>query len=273
MRHWYPAPGKLNLCLHVLGRRADGYHDLQTVFRLVDRADRVGVSPRQDGEVRFSGAFGEDNLCLKAARLLKDETGSALGCDLALEKHLPVGGGMGGGSSDAATVLLVLNRLWGLHLPRKQLMEIGVALGADVPVFLFGKNALGEGIGERLTLLDLPAAWYLVLTPQVSVSTKEIFKNALTHGAKGIKIPPFFPGLGRNDLEPVVTARHPEVAAHLAWLKSRCPQARMTGSGASVFAEFAAESEARALQSELPGTMRGFVARGIEQHPLHDWAN
>jgi 4-diphosphocytidyl-2-C-methyl-D-erythritol kinase len=271
--NWFPAPGKLNLFLHVLGRRADGYHELQTLFRLVDRADRVGVSPRKDGEVRFSGEFGEQNLCIKAARLLKDETRSSLGCDLALEKILPIGGGMGGGSSDAATILFALNRIWNLHLERKKLMQIGLKLGADVPVFLFGKNALGEGIGERLTSIPLPDAWYLVLTPQVSVSTKEIFKNALTHAGKGIKIPPFFPGLGRNDLEPIVTARYPEVAAHLAWLKSRCPQARMTGSGACVFAEFAAEGEARALQSELPDTMHGFVARGIEQHPLHDWAN
>jgi 4-diphosphocytidyl-2-C-methyl-D-erythritol kinase len=271
--NWYPAPGKLNLCLHVLGRRADGYHELQTVFRLVDRADRVGVALRSDAEVRFSGEFGEQNLCVKAARLLQGETQAPQGCDLALEKLLPVGGGMGGGSSDAATVLLVLNRLWGLNLSRKKLQEIGQALGADVPVFLFGKNALGEGIGERLSPLDLPAAWYLVLTPQVSVSTKEIFKNALTHAGKGIKIPPFFPGVGRNDLEPIVTARFPEVAAHLAWLKGRCPQARMTGSGAGVFAEFAVEGEARALQSQLPDTMRGFVARGIEQHPLYDWAS
>jgi 4-diphosphocytidyl-2-C-methyl-D-erythritol kinase len=270
---WYPAPGKLNLFLHVIGRRADGYHELQTVFRLVDRADRVGVALRRDGELRFSGEFGDDNLCLRAARLLKSRSGTSLGCDLALEKNLPVGGGMGGGSSDAATVLLALNRLWELDFSRRELQEIGLALGADVPVFLFGKNALGEGIGERLTALDLPAAWYLVLTPQVSVSTKEIFENALTHAGKGIKIPPFFPGVGRNDLEPIVTARHPEVAAHLAWLKSRCPQARMTGSGASVFAEFAAEGEARALQSQLPDTMRGFVARGIGQHPLHDWAS
>jgi 4-diphosphocytidyl-2-C-methyl-D-erythritol kinase len=156
---------------------------------------------------------------------------------------------------------------------RKELMRLGVKLGADVPVFLFGENALGEGVGERLSPLRLPAAWYLVLTPQVSVSTKEIFKNALTHAGKGIKIPPFFPGAGRNDLEPIVAARYPEVAAHLGWLKSRCPQARMTGSGACVFAEFAAEGEARALQSQLPDSMRGFVARGIEQHPLHDWAN
>lgn len=270
---WYPAPGKLNLFLHVLGRRADGYHELQTLFRLVDCADRVGIRIRQDGELRFSGAFGEQNLCLRAARLLQEETRTSLGCDLALEKILPVGGGMGGGSSDAATVLLTLNRLWQLNLRREMLQKLGLRLGADVPVFLCGKNALGEGIGERLTPIALPAAWYLVLAPQVSVSTREIFEHALTHGGKGIKIPPFFRGVGRNDLEPIVTARHPEVAAHLAWLKGRCPQARMTGSGACVFAEFAAEGEARALQSQLPDTMRGFVARGIEQHPLHDWAN
>jgi 4-diphosphocytidyl-2-C-methyl-D-erythritol kinase len=271
--NWYPAPGKLNLCLHVLARRLDGYHELQTVFRLVERADRVGVAPRTDGEVRFSGEFGDDNLCVKAARLLREETGSSQGCDLALEKILPVGGGMGGGSSDAATVLLVLNRLWRLDLDRKRLQTIGARLGADVPLFVFGESALGEGIGERLTALALPAAWYLVLTPQVSVSTKEIFKNALTHAGKGIKIPPFFPGQGQNDLEPIVIARYPAVAAHLAWLKSRCPRARMTGSGAGVFAEFAAEGEARALQSELPDSMRGFVARGIERHPLYDWAD
>ena len=274
---WYPAPGKLNLFLHVLGRRDKGkhagYHELQTVFRLVDVADRVGISPRDDAEIRFSGALGEDNLCVRAARLLQQESGSKKGCDLALDKILPVGGGMGGGSSDAATVLLVLNRLWGLNLRKEILLRIGEKLGADVPVFVLGRNAIGEGIGERLTPIDLPSAWYLILTPQVSVSTKETFENALTHAGKGIKIPPFFPGVGRNDLEPIVTARHPEVAAHLGWLKSRCPQARMTGSGASVFAEFAAEGEARALQSELPDTMRGFVARGIEQHPLHDWAN
>ena len=273
---WYPAPGKLNLFLHVLGRRETGehagYHELQTLFRLVDCADRVGVSVRDDGEIRFSGLFADDNLCVRAARLLQQETGSGKGCDLALEKNLPVGGGMGGGSSDAATVLLVLNRLWGLNLTKEILRRIGAKLGADVPLFVLGRNALGEGIGERLTPLALPAAWYLVLTPQVSVSTKETFESALTHSGKGIKIPPFFPGVGRNDLEPIVTARYPEVAAHLAWLKSRCPQARMTGSGASVFAEFALEGDARALQSQLPDTMRGFVARGIEQHPLHDWA-
>lgn len=269
---WYPAPGKLNLFLHVLARRPDGYHELQTVFRLIDRADRVGVAVRRDADVRYDGPFPEDNLCARAARLLQEASGCRLGCDLLLEKTLPAGGGLGGGSSDAATVLLVLNRLWGVGLSREALMGLALRLGADVPFFVFGRSALGEGIGEKLSALELPEAWYLVLVPQVSVSTKEIFARALTPQGKRLKIPPFFPGHGRNDLEPVVTARYPEVAAHLAWLKSRCPQARMTGSGAGVFAEVQTEGEARALQSQLPETMRGFVARGIGQHPLYDWA-
>jgi 4-diphosphocytidyl-2-C-methyl-D-erythritol kinase len=222
---WYPAPGKLNLFLHVLGWRADGYHDLQTVFRLIDRADRVGIAPREDGVVRFSGLYGDENLCARAARLLKAESGTRQGADLALEKILPVGGGLGGGSSDAATVLLVLNRLWGLRLPLEALIGIGARLGADVPLFVRGVNALGEGIGERLRPLDLPPAWYLVLEPQVPVSTKEIFSAALTAPSKALKIPPFFPGQGRNDLEAVVAARYPEVAVHLgespSWLRHR----------------------------------------------------
>ena len=271
---WYPAPGKLNLLLHVVGRRDDGYHELQTVFRLIDQADRVGVAPRKDERIVFDGPFGEQNLCVRAANCLKWETRTARGCDLALEKTLPIGGGLGGGSSDAATVLMALNRAWSLRLSRERLMQIALRLGADVPFFIYGRNALGEGIGERLQPLDLPAAWYLVLTPQVSVSTKETFESALTHRSKRLKIPPFFPGQGSNDLEAAVVARYPEVAASLAWLRKHRPQARMTGSGACVFAEFETEAEARALhttalQSDLPGGMQGFVARGLEQHPLH----
>jgi 4-diphosphocytidyl-2-C-methyl-D-erythritol kinase len=269
---YYPAPGKLNLFLHVLGRRPDGYHELQTVFRLVDRADRVGIALRADGEVRFSGVFDDDNLCLRAARALKTRSGAKQGCDLRLEKNLPIGGGMGGGSSDAATVLLVLNRLWELGLPRAELMALGREIGADVPFFLYGRNAIGEGVGEQLTALDLPAAWYLVLVPQVAVSTKEIFSDAsLTRDTKRLKIPPFFPGLGHNDLEPVVSARYPEVAASLGWLKGRVFQARMTGSGSCVFAEFASEAQARAVHAQLPEGTSGFVSRGLERHPLQDW--
>lgn len=268
---WYPAPGKLNLFLHVLGRRADGYHELQTVFRLIDRCDRVGVALRGDGEVRFSGIFQNENLCARAARLLQAETGSKKGCELALEKNLPIGGGLGGGSSDAATVLLVLNRIWGVRRSRNELLSLAAKLGADVPFFVYGRNALGEGIGERLSALDLPPAWYLVLEPQVSVSTQETFNGSLTRHSKRLKIPPFLSGQGANDLEPVIVARYPDVAAQLAWLRQHRPQARMTGSGACVFAEFETEAEARALQSALPGGMRGFVARGLDQHPLCDW--
>ena len=267
-----PAPAKLNLFLHVLSRRADGYHELQTVFRLIDRSDRIRVAPREDGEIFFSGPFGEDNLCLRAARRLKQETDSALGADITLEKTLPVGGGLGGGSSDAATVLLALNRLWKLRLDRARLQALGAKLGADVPFFIFGRSALGEGIGEHLTALELPPAWYLVIAPQVTVSTKEIFAAALTGQSKRLTIPPFFPGRGQNDLERVVTARYPEVAASLAWLRERAAQARMTGSGACVFAEFANETEARAIQSQMPRGMDGFVAQGLDRHPLYDWA-
>jgi 4-diphosphocytidyl-2-C-methyl-D-erythritol kinase len=283
---WVPAPGKLNLCLHVLGRRAGGenagptagMHEIQTVFRLIDRCDRVGIAKRDDGEVRFSGAFGSENLCLKAARLLKETTRTRQGCDISLEKTLPIGGGLGGGSSDAASVLLALNRLWQLNLKRSELMELGVRLGADVPFFVFGENALGEGVGERLSRLDLGPAWYLVLTPQVSVSTREIFSDgALTRDTKPLTMAPFLSGQGRNDLEPIALRRYPAIAEHLAWLKKRSPRGafspRMTGSGACVFAEFPRQEDAVALHGQLPPAMRGFVAQGLELHPLHDWAN
>ena len=264
---WYPAPAKLNLLLHILERRADGYHELQTVFRLIERMDRVGVAPRADGRVLFDGPFGEENLCVRAAKLI------GKGCELAIEKNIPVGGGLGGGSSDAATVLLVLNRIHDLSLSRAELMALGAKLGADVPFFVYGQNAIGEGIGERLRALDLSPAWYLVITPQVSVSTKETFESALTLRSKGIKIPPFLSGQGRNDLEAAVVARYPDVAASLAWLRKYRPQARMTGSGACVFAEFETEAEARTLHSALPAGMRGFVAKGLERHPLYDFTN
>jgi 4-diphosphocytidyl-2-C-methyl-D-erythritol kinase len=283
---WYPAPGKLNLLLHVLGRRADGYHELQTVFRLIDRSDRIGIAVRDDGVLRrldaLPGVAPEDDLCLRAAAQLKalalagaeSSAAERLGADIALDKQLPMGAGLGGGSSDAATVLLVLNRLWDLKLGRPALMAQAARLGADVPFFVFGRNALGEGIGERLSPLALPPAWYLVLVPPVAVSTREVFAAAaLTRDTKPLKITPFFQGLGKNDLEPVVTTRYPEVAAHLDWLRQHRPGARMTGSGACVFAEFESAADARALQSVLPASMHGFLAEGLVHHPLHDWAN
>jgi len=282
---WYAAPGKLNLLLHVLGRRADGYHELQTVFRLIDRADRVGIAPRDDGKLcrldALPGVPPQDDLCLRAAACMKEialaRGGSAvasLGAEIALDKRLPMGAGLGGGSSDAATVMLVLNRLWNLQLGRSALIAHAAGLGADVPFFLFGRTALGEGIGERLSALELAPAWYLVLVPPVSVSTADVFAAVrLTVDAKPIKITPFFQGLGKNDLEPVVTAQYPEVAAHLDWLRQHRPGARMTGSGACVFAEFESAADARALQSALPASMHGFLAEGLARHPLHDWAD
>ena len=275
---WFPAPGKLNLFLHVLGRRDDGMHELQTAFRLIDRQDRVGIRVRADGEIRcdppLPGIAPEDDLCVRAARLLKTASGTALGADLYVEKNLPLGGGLGGGSSDAATVLLVLNRFWRSGLSRAALMQLGLRLGADVPLFVFGQNALGEGLGERLTALPLPSAWYLVLVPPINIATASIFRdNALTRNTKALKIPPFFSGLGKNDLEAVAVRRHPGIGTHLEWLRRHRREARMTGSGACVFAEFESGTEARALLAELPGSMQGFVARGLEHHPLHDWAN
>jgi 4-diphosphocytidyl-2-C-methyl-D-erythritol kinase len=275
---WFPAPGKLNLFLHVLGRRADGMHELQTVFRFIDRCDRIGVRTRDDGEIRFAGPFAGDNLCARAARLLKKESGTGKGADLELEKILPVGGGLGGGSSDAATVLLVLNRLWDLNLGRNQLMALGLRLGADVPFFVYGRSALGGGVGERLQGIDLSPAWYLVLTPQVSVSTKEIFSEpALTRDTKPLTMSPFLSGQGRNDLEPIALRRYPEIAEHLVWLKKHSPRVaftpRMTGSGSCVFAEFSRQEDAVALHRRLPPAIQGFVAQGLELHPLHDWAN
>ena len=280
---WYPAPAKLNLFLHVLGRRDDGYHLLQTVFRLIDRSDRVGIEVTRAGEIRrideTPGVEPESDLCLRAARLLREAAiarlgpeAATLGVEIGLEKNLPIGGGLGGGSSDAATVLLVLNRLWGVGFAREELMALGLQLGADVPVFLFGESALGEGVGERLTPLSLAPAWYLVLVPQVSVSTKEIFSSgALTRDTKPLKMLPFLPGSGKNDLQVVATALYPAVAAHLEWL-SKHGDARMTGSGACVFAEFTTEAQARAVEAMLQGGMRGFVARGLDRHPLHQWA-
>jgi 4-diphosphocytidyl-2-C-methyl-D-erythritol kinase len=268
----YPAPAKLNLMLRVTGRRADGYHLLQTVFRFIDYGDTLCFTVRTDGAItranEVAGVAEADDLTLRAARLLQRAAGTRLGVDIMLDKRLPLGGGLGGGSSDAATTLIALNRLWGLAWPRARLQELALELGADVPVFVFGESALGEGIGEQLRPLELPLAWYLVLIPAVSVATARIFQDPdLKRDSIPIRIPPFSVGAGQNDLEPVVCRLYPEVARHLAWVR-QYGAARMTGSGACVFAEFSAEAEARAVWRQLPATMRGVVARGLDRHPL-----
>jgi 4-diphosphocytidyl-2-C-methyl-D-erythritol kinase len=268
----YPAPAKVNLFLHVVGRRPDGYHLLQTAFRLIDRCDWLRYTPREDGAVALArplaGIDESTELSLRAARLLLAESGSSGGVEIDIEKNVPIGGGLGGGSSDAATTLLVLNRLLGLGASREELARLALQLGADVPFFLFGRNAFAEGIGEQLSPLELPAAWYVVLIPPVAVSTRAVFASQeLTADSKTIKISSFSAGFGANDLEPIVCRRHAEVAAHLAWLK-QFGDARLSGSGACVFAEFGSEREAREVLSGMPAEMRGFAVRGLERHPL-----
>lgn len=268
----WPAPAKLNLFLHVVGRRPDGYHLLQTVFRFVDYGDSLRFAPRKDGEIRLltplPGVAPEDDLVVRAAQLLKHETRCLDGVDITLEKRLPMGGGLGGGSSDAATVLLALNQLWRLYLPRWHLAKIGISLGADVPVFVNGRNAFAEGVGEALKPVDLPPAWYLVVQPPVAVPTAAIFgAPELCRDTPRLDPQDWRPGMGHNDLQPVTCARYPEVAEHLAALGSLAP-AMMTGSGACVFAAFETREAAESAAAALPGGMRSWVAAGLSQHPL-----
>ncbi len=273
----YPAPAKLNLFLHVVGRRPDGYHLLQSAFTLIDRADSLRFAVRKDGLVRrvsdLQGVPAESDLVVRAASLLKAGTGSALGADIEVDKRLPVGGGVGGGSSDAATTLIVLNRLWGTGLGRAELTALGARLGADVPFFVFGENAWVEGIGERLTPLALPPAWYLVLVPPVGVSTEAVFRAPeLTRNTEALKIEDFSAHEGqgrfRNDLQAVVAARYPVVREHLEWLARQGLPGRLTGSGACVFSRFGDRETAEEALRRLPGSMQGFVAQGLGQHPL-----
>ncbi len=279
LRH-FPAPAKLNLMLHVVGRRADGYHLLETVFRFIDHADSVGLAVRADGRIvraaDLPGVPEADDLSIRAARALQRATGCTLGADVALTKRIPQGGGLGGGSSDAATVLVALNSLWQTGLSRIALQEIGLGLGADVPAFVFGETAFASGIGEELVAIDAEPATYLVLVPPVQVPTQGIFQSPhLTRDSPAAKIagfphPHFRFALapGRNDLEPVVVAGYPEVGEHLAWLRQHAPAA-MSGSGACVFGAFGSASEARAVYARRPAGMEGFVAEGLDRHPLH----
>jgi 4-diphosphocytidyl-2-C-methyl-D-erythritol kinase len=270
----YPAPAKLNLMLRVTGRRADGYHALQTVFRFIDFSDRLQFEVRADRAVTrrndIAGVAADDDLTVRAARLLQRAGGVQRGVDITLEKRLPLGGGLGGGSSDAATTLMVLNRLWALNWPRARLQQLALQLGADVPVFVFGQSSVGEGIGEKLTALALPAAWYVVLMPPVAIQTAQIFQHPdLIRDSIATKIPPFSAESEINDLEPVVCRLFPAVAQYLVWLK-QFGRARLTGSGACVFAEFGDEEKARAVLDRLPSTMRGVVAQGLAFHPLQE---
>jgi 4-diphosphocytidyl-2-C-methyl-D-erythritol kinase len=268
----WPAPAKLNLFLHVTGRRPDGYHTLQTVFQFLDIADAIRLRVTESPDIRpltpLPGVPPEQDLSVRAARLLQAEAGVSRGVEIAVDKHLPMGGGLGGGSSDAATVLVALNRLWGCGFSVDRLADLGLRLGADVPVFVRGRAAWAEGVGERLTLIDPPEAWYLVLVPPVTVSTAEIFSAPeLTRHTPPITIADFLSGVGGNDCEPVVRARYPVVGQHLDWL-GRFGRARLTGTGACVFAAFPGRAAADHALAQLPEGWQGFVARGCNRSPL-----
>ena len=272
-----PAPAKLNLFLHVTGRRDDGYHLLETLLVALDVGDTITLTCRDDGAIarttQLRGVAPQDDLAVRAATAFKQATGGALGVDIAVAKRIPLGGGLGGGSSDAASVLLALNRLWGARRPRADLMRIGLALGADVPFFLGSGPALARGIGERLIPVSLPTLWVAVIVPAVSVATATIFAAPeLTRDTASAKIDVFSEGYGRNDLQQTAAARFPDITVALGSLGERSRLARMTGSGGCVFAPFASEAEAQAAVDARPATMQGFVARTLARHPLAAFA-
>ena len=291
-----PAPAKLNLFLHVVGRRPDGYHLLQTVFRFIDLADRLDIDIRRDGQVHresdMPGLLPEQDLVVRAARALQQFTGTALGAQIRVRKHIPAGGGLGGGSSDAATVLIALNRLWNTGLSREHLMRIGLALGADVPVFVFGQSAFAEGIGDLLTAVELPPRAYVVAQPAQSVPTEGVFKDPdLTRDTDPVKITDFSgrsSDFGHNDLQAVVVRRYPIVQQALGWLENAGYPARMTGSGACLFIEFPDLAQAAFAHQKLIAKMRTensgaagvsaacpvqaiMVVNGLREHPLQQW--
>jgi 4-diphosphocytidyl-2-C-methyl-D-erythritol kinase len=268
-----PAPAKLNLMLHILGRRADGYHELQTVFQFLDFGDELDFAVREDGIIQLHSDLHDvphdSNLIVKAARQLQQLSGCTLGADIWLRKVLPMGGGIGGGSSDAATTLLALNHLWRLGCSEDTLAELGLKLGADVPVFVRGHAAFAEGVGEKLTPVEPAEPWYLVLVPQVSVSTAEIFSDPLlTRDSAPIKVRPVLEGNSRNDCQPVVERRYLEVRNALNLL-GKFTEARLTGTGSCVFGAFPSKAEADRVSHLLTETLTGFVAKGSNVSMLH----
>jgi len=293
-----PAPAKINLFLHVVGRRPDGYHLLQTAFRFIDLQDTLHFRARSDGRIvrayDLPGVAEDADLVVRAARALQQATGCRQGAEIGLERRIPAGGGLGGGSSDAATVLLALNRLWGTGLSRRELMRLALPLGADVPVFVFGRNAFAEGVGEELTAIDLPPRWYVVVQPDASVPTADVFRAPeLTRDTPRVKIVDFpggaFEGLYgnncRNDLEAVVFARFSEVGRVSAVLAQALDGARvrMSGSGACLFVEYDTKARADGAVDKIAATMQvqpsglpalrvNLACAGLDTHPLLDWA-
>ncbi len=279
-----PAPAKLNLFLHVIGQRTDGYHLLQSVFQLIDRGDLLHFRLRSDRKIQrtnpLAGVPSVSDLVVRAARLLQQYTNNPFGVDITLDKHLPMGGGLGGGSSDAATTLIALNYLWNTHLSRQQLIQLGMQLGADVPFFLFGQNAFVEGIGEQLTPVETPDCWYVVIEPGVSVPTEAIFSSkALTRNSPSIKVADFRNYLpsnkrGKNDLQYVAVQLFPEILAALNWLNSY-GNARMTGSGSCVFCACSNEEEANVILQQVDlesdkaaKNWKVWKSKALKTHPL-----
>lgn len=276
----YPAPAKLNLFLHIIGQRPDGYHNLQTVFQLIDLHDELSFAPRNDTEITLSvtsksipgiqSIQNNDNLVVRAARLLQTTSKVSVGFNIHLEKRIPIGGGLAGGSSNAATTLLALNQLWQLNLTPPELSELALQLGADVPVFIQGKTAWAEGIGEKLVPLNLDEKWFVIIQPPCGVSTKEIFSDPqLTRDTPPIKIPQFLENkvITRNDCEPTVCRHYPIIATALNWLNQFSP-ARLTGTGSCIFTVCQNEELARTILQRIPKPYTGFITRGLNHSPL-----
>lgn len=269
----FPCPAKLNLFLYINGKRADGYHELQTLFQFLDYGDWLTVSVRNDGEIRLTPEIEavrtEDNLIYRAAKLLQQHTKCKLGANFHLEKNLPMGGGVGGGSSNAATALLALNYLWKTHLPIAELAKLGLSLGADVPIFVEGYAAFAEGVGEKISPCEPEEKWYLVLKPNVSISTAAVFSDPnLTRNTPKKSLNQLLAENFHNDCEKVVRDHYPEVEELLSWLVQYAP-ARLTGTGACVFAEFDNEAAAQAVFMQKSEQYSGFVAKGLNRSPLH----
>lgn len=270
---WWPAPAKLNLFLHVVGQRPDGYHCLQTVFQIIDLCDWINLSVRSDGEIchlnPLSGVPQELDLTVRAARLLQQHANCRQGVDISIQKKIPMGAGLGGGSSDAATVLVVLNRLWGVDLDKVELAKLAAKLGADVPVFVFGRNAWAEGIGDILTPVDLEPSWYAIFVPDIHIDTSHVFAaEDLTRDSNPITISGFLGGYRENTLERVVFSRYSGVRQVVEWLRARGIKGSMSGSGSAVFATLSSEEEACRLVEECPLDCRCFVSAGCEMSPL-----
>ncbi len=269
------APAKLNLFLHITGRRSDGYHQLQTLFQLLDYGDQLHFSRRTDSRIKLEsnlmGVAPQDNLIVKAAKLMQARQPSSAGADIKLDKRLPMGGGLGGGSSDAATTLIALNKLWNCGLSLMQLQQLGLQLGADVPVFVGGQSAWAEGVGERLQPMAIKPQWFLVLSPDCQVSTAQIFSHKeLTRDTPNITVAAFLEQGAGNDCQALVRRLYPQVDKALIWLQKFAPHAQMSGTGACIFAAFESAEKAQETLAQAPNNLPGFVARGINRSPVYD---